>query len=571
MCKRHLLFVFLCLWGQRVAGQQNCFYAVGYLPTAPQVRVCVGRPITMNDAACVNFAPDPTRLYKFSPSMVATPSKTHTYTQPGVYTVELIGNVPAPGTGNISTVRQDYVVVLPTPKPKVKLTRCSNRQLKIEILEFAPYDRYKVELGNNVTQYITASTNPFTYVYATSGNYTIKIEGEHALLNLTNDYCSGVNADTTITNLLVYDNLSDIATTFQINQEDTPSVCEGKIKITIPQVFADIRYEIYFSTANQPAQILRVFENQSQQNVSYTLEKLNTLGESHTVLIRLKDKCGNQYDFVQVVPPAVASFPVEVQKLNASFDLENKLQISWQTPLQAFQEIRTYQILENTNIVLQTSENQVFLEGKDKTRQCYSVSFTTSCGVKTLFSKPVCPIILQVSSSGFNSRTLQWNAYRNSDNEVVSYRILKLNAEKVEVDNFTAGSQLSYVDSNEDLENQVIYYRIKAVTPSGEYFSNLARVERPAQIFFPNAFTPNGDGLNDTFFAKGVFIKNFEMAIFTPNGQEIFRTQSMAEKDGWNGEFQGKPMPQGIYIFQCTAEDFIGKRLQYSGTVLLQR
>ncbi len=564
---------YILIWGlawQVAWAQPNCFYAVGYSPSASQVRICVGRPITMNDAACTSFAPDPTRLYKFFPSMTATPSKTHTYTQPGTYTVELIGNVPAPGTGNISSVRTDYVVVLPTPKPKIRLARCANRQVKIEVLEFAPYDRYKVDLGNSVTQYITPSSNPFTYNYPAAGTYTIKIEGEHALLNLANDYCSGVNADTTLVGTIIYDNLSAIASSFSVVQEGLASVCEGKIKITIPQVFADIRYEIYFSKQGQTPELLATFENQSQQNVIFTKEKLNTLGQTHQVLIRLQDKCGNQYDFTQVLPPAISNLPLEVKKVNASFDLENNLQISWQATGQAPEELRTYQVLEGTKVLEQTSNTQILLPKKEKQNSCYTIGFTTSCGVQTLFSKPACPMILQVTTSSISERTLQWNKYQNSDNEpVLSYQVIKYNAIGEAIDNFSAGSNLSYTDSKEDWENQVILYRIRAITGSGEYFSNVVRVERPAQIFFPNAFTPNGDGLNDVFFPKGVFIKNFQMSVFTPNGQKIFESAVLGE--GWDGTFQGKLMPQGAYIYQCAIEDFTGKKIQQSGTFLLQR
>ncbi|MCS6796065.1 MAG: gliding motility-associated C-terminal domain-containing protein [Raineya sp.] len=569
--KNSIYYIGLLLLVLEIAqGQPNCFHAVGYSPSASQVRICVGRPITMTDVACTSFAPDPTRLYKFYPTMTATPSKTHTYTQPGTYTVELIGNVPAPGTGNISTIRHDYVVVLPTPKPKIRLTRCANRQVKIEILEFSPYDRYKVDLGNSVTQFITPSTNPFIYNYPTAGNYTIKIEGEHALLNLTNDYCSGVNADTTLTNVLIYDNLSALASNFSVVQEGLASACEGKIKITLPQIFADIRYEVYFAKQGQNSILLGTFENQNQQNVTFTQENLNTLGQSHTIVVRLQDKCGNQYDFTQVLLPAISNFPLEVRKVNASFDLENNLQITWQATNQTPEELRTYQVYEESRVIEQTTSTQISLSGRDKQNTCYTIGFKTNCGVQTLFSKPTCPIILRISASSFKERTLQWNVYQNSDNEsVLVYHVLKYSANGNLIDSFSAGTSTSYTDSKEDLENQVILYRIKALTSSGEYFSNVVRVERPAQIFFPNAFTPNSDGLNDTFFPKGVFIRNFQMSIFTPNGQRIF--QSTALSEGWDGTFQGKPMPQGTYIFQCIIEDFTGKTFQQSGTLLLQR
>jgi gliding motility-associated-like protein len=69
-------------------------------------------------------------------------------------------------------------------------------------------------------------------------------------------------------------------------------------------------------------------------------------------------------------------------------------------------------------------------------------------------------------------------------------------------------------------------------------------------FFLPNAFTPNGDGLNDEFGPITVFekIKDFHMAIYSRWGELVFETNN--ETQGWDGRVKGKTCQSGVYIYQ---------------------
>jgi len=89
-------------------------------------------------------------------------------------------------------------------------------------------------------------------------------------------------------------------------------------------------------------------------------------------------------------------------------------------------------------------------------------------------------------------------------------------------------------------------------------------------ILLPNAFTPDGDGLNDEFKAIGQpdNLTSFSMKIFNRWGQMVFETKDISL--GWDGTYQGKPSPAGTYVFRVeysiTGYDFDTK-----GTVVLVR
>lgn len=68
-------------------------------------------------------------------------------------------------------------------------------------------------------------------------------------------------------------------------------------------------------------------------------------------------------------------------------------------------------------------------------------------------------------------------------------------------------------------------------------------------IWFPNAFTPNGDGLNDEIGVLGNVsaLKNFELSIYNRWGQRVFYT---ADPHGaWNGRFNGVDQPLGTFAY----------------------
>lgn len=89
-------------------------------------------------------------------------------------------------------------------------------------------------------------------------------------------------------------------------------------------------------------------------------------------------------------------------------------------------------------------------------------------------------------------------------------------------------------------------------------------------IYFPNAFTPNGDFLNDVLKVPGPN-KNrlLRLRIFNRWGQLIFDTTKPG--DGWDGTLKGVPQPTAQYAYILEMESLSGERLSQKGTVLLIR
>ena len=101
------------------------------------------------------------------------------------------------------------------------------------------------------------------------------------------------------------------------------------------------------------------------------------------------------------------------------------------------------------------------------------------------------------------------------------------------------------------------------------YTIELSNEEQPltitvseSQLEFPNAFSPNGDGINDTFRAKpgAKSIVEFHAVIVNRWGQVVFRFRDI--NDEWDGTYKGKPVKDGVYFLDVNAKGADGRRFR---------
>ncbi|MEO7393560.1 MAG: gliding motility-associated C-terminal domain-containing protein [Chitinophagaceae bacterium] len=92
-------------------------------------------------------------------------------------------------------------------------------------------------------------------------------------------------------------------------------------------------------------------------------------------------------------------------------------------------------------------------------------------------------------------------------------------------------------------------YTLTAVSNEGcKSATDMVRVYVYKEIFVPTGFTPDGDGLNDTWNipALGAF-GNFDLSVFNRYGQLIFLNKDINR--AWDGKYNGLPQPSGVYIY----------------------
>lgn len=195
---------------------------------------------------------------------------------------------------------------------------------------------------------------------------------------------------------------------------------------------------------------------------------------------------------------------------------------------------------------------------------CYTITYLDLCGNKSPKSAAVCNILLKGTEDP-QSVLLSWQGSFPSGSKVFLEKIIDKDITVIDV------SGMSYSDLKSTFTSPNVTYRLRIVSPSGVSYSNSFAIRLPSEFEIPNAFSPNGDGLNDVFRpTTSKFLTNYKMTIFSQWGTVVF--ESVNAETGWDGSgLSGTFAPSGVYAFQIDYYDSIGRPTVKQGIVTLIR
>lgn len=117
---------------------------------------------------------------------------------------------------------------------------------------------------------------------------------------------------------------------------------------------------------------------------------------------------------------------------------------------------------------------------------------------------------------------------------------------------------------------EAVTYTVTGYNEYGCKASLNVHIDINETIFIPNAFSPNGDGLNDVFkIGNYGYHKLSEFRIFNRWGEEVFST--INPEQGWAGTYKKKPADIGTYSYYITITDNKGKKQTIKGNLTLVR
>ncbi|MGN6568852.1 MAG: PKD domain-containing protein [Flavipsychrobacter sp.] len=96
-----------------------------------------------------------------------------------------------------------------------------------------------------------------------------------------------------------------------------------------------------------------------------------------------------------------------------------------------------------------------------------------------------------------------------------------------------------------------------------------------SQVFVPNTFTPNGDGLNDRFYPSGKGISSIKrFSVYNRWGELVYQMDNMPLNDptiGWDGTYKGMQAKPDVFVYIISATCETGDPIEIKGDVSLVR
>ncbi|GAB2773759.1 hypothetical protein GCM10027275_15950 [Rhabdobacter roseus] len=216
----------------------------------------------------------------------------------------------------------------------------------------------------------------------------------------------------------------------------------------------------------------------------------------------------------------------------------------------------------------ETEQIRVLVDSLKST--CFKVQATESCLAPLYQSEVLCSAPLQLTAQPTGNQ-LSWRIAQLPAGAKVT-----LEKDRTAWRDVTSlGAQATALDDNLTCGREHCY-RIKISTATGTFMSLERCRHTPAELcgvlsplYIPDAFSPNGDGINDVLQLKGEVGSDFQMTIFDKWGTVVFHTTTLSAT--WDGTLNNVSLPPGQYPYVIKLQDSRGKVSRRTGAVLLMR
>jgi len=185
----------------------------------------------------------------------------------------------------------------------------------------------------------------------------------------------------------------------------------------------------------------------------------------------------------------------------------------------------------------------------------------------------VCSSTLAVTISNLPGPTAEFTASplsANTTNATIHFINQSEGSEAYSWD-FGDGENSMQIDPVHQYTSSNTYHVVLEVTDAFGCIDTAAKdilIYDDYNLFIPNTFTPNGDGLNDVFkpYGKGVNLKMaYNMQIFDRWGKKVYYTHRF--ENGWDGKIDGfRLKSNGVFTYIISVYDNANQQHLYKGT-----
>ena len=467
-----------------------------------------------------------------------------TYTEPGIYEILQIAG----------TVFDSITIEVLEPRtPQYRVYNCLNNSIFVEINDNY-YDQLSINFGDGTVEEVVTTTPSFTHDYATGGEYTVTVQG---LFNNAESSDCG-RSDTTVTTI----------TTLTLTQADIQLLeveSETQINFTYDLPNVNVSYRIEVAEDESDDFTWATFEVDGAGSGLLDDPRFNTSEHFYCFRIAAVNRCDENQNLYS---ETLCSIALQGKAQNAQNE------INWQS-----EGFTSYGVYRDDNLLNETS-NITYTDTEVECQQIYNYRIVAQ-SPEGASSSALLPIIAQSNTTSPALDSV--NVSVQGTSLVAMWRPVE-EVQAYIVRRGTAYDSTSVYDTLLIDSVTISAYQDEGVTRGEEYCYEIsyldecgnesarsalvcATVPNQGQLYFPNAFTPNGDGLNDVFTYRANLVESVELQIFNRWGELMFFTDQLDV--GWDGTYQGVVAPQGTYVYKAQVKDQLGNDFIQTGQVLL--
>ncbi|MBR09619.1 MAG: hypothetical protein CMP48_18285 [Rickettsiales bacterium] len=470
---------------------------------------------------------------------VGSSDSTYTYNSPGTHRIiQYVGESFSPQTDTI------YLTVHESLTPEFTWYQCSETQIVVDIHD-TYYDYFYLKTATTDSVLINEDRQTLVNLPTSSGSFTIKGHFTDAFPN-----CGEINTSV---------NLNTITETFPDRLELVYGCANNfYIELEATSLEPSVLYEVIYSTSNSGSnsifmgQILNGTHNYPislstlQQTDSICIQ-LNTINPCDSTLIYSSESCQLIEDFVSL-DQTYATYSGDDILINIG-SIENELNL--------------YKSLnDNYSFVGAISSNYLDPPISNFRPTNYKLTVIDSCGI-SVDSILVTPPFLEITDKSFDENVITLDATPPiNEMSFISDSLVIYNTDSsiVVIQEYNPTTRIP------STIGETVNLRLKYTYDSTVIYSNEVEIEVEVEVFVPDAFTPNGDGLNDQLELFGLPTTNFTFLIFDRWGKVIHQT---SENPVWDGRIGKKNVTEGNYLYRLSFELESGELKSQVGTFVV--
>lgn len=335
-----------------------------------------------------------------------------------------------------------------------------------------------------------------------------------------------------------------------------PPIAEARTGMDCPEILDDAHIRLHVAGLNQtryikeiqvlaganqhPKTIIKTLATQTEDTISWIIDVPNTYNQNICFQFVPIDICGYALDSTIEVCTQ-NNRGNEIAALNmfhVSVNPEQHIEVNWykSTDSSRFNDYRIFRRSSHEGLFKQIEKlsgrsDTIFIDKEAKTNElsyCYVVAAADKCGIISTNNDTSCSILLNGLSEPFVHFTT-WNPYIGWRNGISYYNVFKTEPTLYEDSLIATNSTkiIKYNDRKLNWENGLYEYYIQAKENKGNLaWSNSNRIQlvQSPIVRVPNAYTPNGDNINDLWRSVPVFVKDFNLQLFNRWGEKLWET-----------------------------------------------